>query len=120
MCIRDRGKELKVKSVRAFLHTYEAQAKLIKQALAMGGKASDVKAKHVLCEVRIYYNKKKERYKNNKFSVDSIPVRLLNGGNITDVNMLDLDAASDALKATNEYLAKAKVIMTNVQNRTFP
>jgi len=115
-----KGSELKVKSVRAYLHTYEAKAKLIKQAVANGGKASDVKGKHVLCEVRSYYNKKNARYKNNTYQVDPMPMRLLNGGNITDVKLINPDSAEDALKATNEYLRKAKEIMTNVQNGTFP
>ncbi len=114
------GKQLKVESVRAYLHTYEAQAKLIKQALANGGKASDVKAMHVLCEVRSYYNKKKERYKNNLIPVDSMPVRLTNGGNITDVSLIDPDDSHEALKAVNEYLRKAKNILTNVANGEFP
>ena len=114
------GNELKVKSVRAYLHTYTAQAKLIKQALANGGKESDVKGKHVLCEVRSYYNKKIERYKNNNYKVDSMPMRLFHGGNITDVNKIDSDSAEDALKAVNEYLRKAKLILTSVQNGTFP
>ena len=114
------GSELKVKSVRGYLHTYKAQAKLIKQAVANGGKSSDVKGKHVLCEVRSYYNNKNARYKNNNYKVDPMPSRLANGGNITDVSKIDSDGASDALRATNEYLRKAREIMTNVQNGTFP
>ena len=61
-----------------------------------------------------------ERYKNNNYKVDSMPMRLFHGGNITDVNKIDPDSAEDALKATNEYLRKAKLILTNVQNGTFP
>ena len=114
------GKQLKVESVRAYLHTYEAKAKLIKQAEANGGKASDVKAKHVLCEVRSYYNKKKERYKNNLIPIDPMPGRLFLGGNITDVSLIDPDDSHEALKAVNEYLRKAQNILTNVANGEFP
>ena len=79
-----------------------------------------MKAMHVLCEVRSYYNKKKERYKNNLIPVDSMPVRLTNGGNITDVSLIDPDDSHEALKAVNEYLRKAKNILTNVANGEFP
>ncbi len=114
------GKELKVASVRAYLHAYEAQQKLIKEALLKGDKASDVKAKHVLCEVRSYYNKKAARYKNNLFRVDSMPSRLIHGGNITDVALIKPDDCVDALKAINEYLTKARKILVNMANGEFP
>ena len=114
------GAEIKAKSVRAYLHTYEAQRRLIDLAVANGGSAANVKGKHVLCEVRSYYNKKAARYKNKKFGTDPTPVRLLNGGNITDVSLIKPDDCVDALKAVNEYLRKATKIIANVANGEFP
>ena len=49
-----------------------------------------------------------------------MPIRLTNGGNITDVSLIDPDDCPDALKAVNEYLRKARKIMVNVANGEFP
>ena len=50
--------------VRAYLHALDCQDMLVKQAVASGGSAKDVKSKHVLAALREYYIKKSIRYKN--------------------------------------------------------
>lgn len=114
------GKELKVVAVRAYLYTYDAQKRLMEQAVKEGKSASSVKAKHVLCEVRRFYSGQLARYGRGKKRYDNLPMRLFHGGFETDPDTLDVDANADAIRGIGDYLKKARLIIANVANGEFP
>ena len=112
--------------VRAYLHALDCQDMLVKQAVASGGSAKDVKSKHVLAALREYYIKKSIRYKNVG---DPAPMRIFHGGRTTDPDLIlndpsqsasDVSDPQDAINAVSDYLRKANKILLAVKDGRFP
>ena len=112
--------------VRAYLHAFDCQDMLVKQAVASGGSAKDVKSKHVLAALREYYIKKSIRYKNVG---DPAPMRIFHGGRTTDPDLIlndptqsttDLSDPQDAINAVSAYLRNANKILLAVKDGRFP
>ena len=112
--------------VRAYLHALDCQDMLVKQAVASGGSAKDVKSKHVLAALREYYIKKSIRYKNVG---DPAPMRIFHGGRTTDPDLIlndptqsasDVSDPQDAINAVSAYLRNANKILLAVKDGRFP
>ena len=120
------GKMPHWESVRAYLHALDCQDMLVKQAVASGGSAKDVKSKQVLAALREYYIKKSIRYKNVG---DPAPMRIFHGGRTTDPDLIlneptqstsDLSDPQDAINAVSAYLRNANKILLAVKDGRFP
>lgn len=118
------GKGLKAESYRGYIHAFDCREKIVKQAIKEGKTEKDVKAVHVLAELRKYYIKKHERYKGKG---DLMPQRLTHGdgGYETDASKIvtdqrELKDATDSVNAVREYLKKAEATLDNVAKGTFP
>jgi hypothetical protein len=116
-------------AIRAYLHALDCQDQLIKESVANGGTAKDVKSVHVLCALRKYYIKKNERYKNAKFRLDTMPIRIMHGGMTTDPakvmlgnleNPNDMTMPIDAVNAVSQFLRKGNDILNSVCKGKFP
>lgn len=111
------GAEIKVSALRAYLHTYDVNQKLM--AESAGAK---VPAKAVLAEVRRFYLARSERWKNTKRKVEALPSAL--AGNYS------YDAATDTVtvsggdvsaeRAIRRYLAIADNLIHAVAKGDFP
>ena len=119
------GTNPKYEFIRAYLHAIDCKDKLIKQAVAAGKSADDVKVVDVLAALRLYYIKKGERY---KFKGDPMPHRLTHGdgGHETDPKKIivsdhsDPKVATDSINAVREYLKKGEALMQTVAAGSFP
>ena len=119
------GAEIKVRSFRAYLVTYDAyQRLLVLQAAGKLGEvgknrtgkrgrpatALQVPGKLLLEEVRKTYAAKQQRYSKGIVKVDALPTALAN----TAYNY------AGALKAVRRYLANAEKVIQNVAKGEFP
>ncbi len=118
------GKGLKAESYRGYIHALDCRDKLVKQAISGGKNEKDVKAVHVLAELRQYYIKKHERYKGKG---DLMPQRITHGdgGYETDASKIVTDhsdpkVATDSINAVRDYLKKAEATLENVAKGIFP
>lgn len=112
------GKEIKVRSFRAYLVTYDAYQRLL--ALQAAGKLTEVgknktsklklPAKLLLDEVRKTYAAKRQRYSKGVVKVDSLPNALADTA----------DNYAGALRAISRYAAHAEAIVRNVARGDFP
>jgi hypothetical protein len=116
------GKEIKIRSFRAYLRTYDAYQKLktdielgrlkVKSVNRTGGKggALAVPSKLLVEEVRRIYAENQRRYRNSIVKVDPLPKALAD----------TVDNYNGALKAIARYLKQANQILANVANGDFP
>ena len=118
------GKEIKVRSFRAYLITYDAYRRLLVQqsrgelisSINRTGKRGrpDSKlafpAKLLLSEVRKSYAAKSRRYSKNKFKVDSLPTALSETA----------DNEAGALKSIRRHIDIADKVLHNVARGEFP
>ena len=119
------GTNPKYESMRAYLHAIDCKDKLIKQAVAAGKSADDVKVVDVLAALRLYYIKKHERYKGKG---DAMPYRLTHGdgGYETDPKKIIVSdhshpkVATDSINAVRDYLKKGEALMQIVAAGSFP
>lgn len=118
------GKGLKAESYRAYIHTLDCRDKLVKRAIKEGRSEKDVKAVHVLAELRQYYISKHVRYKGKG---DLMPHRVTHGdgGYETDPSKIITDerdsrVAIDSINAVRDYLKKAEAILEIVAKGSFP
>ena len=119
------GTNPKYESMRAYLHAIDCKDKLIKQAIAAGKSAKDVKVVDVLAALRLYYIKKHERYKGKG---DAMPYRLTHGdgGYETDPKKIivsdhsDPKVATDSINAVRDYLKRGEALMQTVAAGSFP
>ena len=115
----------KLESYRAYLHALDCHDKLVKNALAGGKAAKDVKLVEVLAALRLYYIKKHERYKGKG---DLMPQRLTHGdgGHETDpLKIIVSDhshpkVATQSINAVRDYLKKGNEILERVAKGSFP
>jgi len=119
------GANPRYESMRAYLHALDCKDKLIKQAIAAGKSAKDVKVVDVLAALRLYYIKKHDRYKGKG---DAMPYRLTHGdgGHETDPKKIivsdhsDPKVATDSINAVRDYLKKGEALMQTVAAGSFP
>lgn len=109
------GKEIRVKTFRAYLHTYDQQRK---HEQASGGER--VKGKDLLVAVRKFYVYRSARYKNSVRKVDKLPPALATAMNVDNLNEVDVLASAVSLNAINRYLREAKNIIAAVREGRFP
>lgn len=113
------GKELKVANVRAYLHTYDINEKLIK-----GSSKGKVTSTELLGGVRMFYLMRTEKWKGKRRSVDAIPTALLNGLDVNPINgkRLAMEASdnSGALRAIKRYLTLAERLIANAAKGDWP
>ena len=119
------GSKAKYDSIRAYLHAIDCKDKLIKQAVAAGKSADDVKVVDVLAALRLYYIKKHERYRGKG---DLMPQRLTHGdgGHETDPAKIIVSdhshpkVATQSINAVRDYLKRGEEMMRVVAIGRFP
>lgn len=119
------GGKAKYDAIRAYLHAIDCKDKLIKQAVAAGKSADDVKVVDVLAALRLYYIKKHERYKGKG---DFMPQRLTHGdgGHETDPKKIIVSdhshpkVATQSINAVRDYLKRGEEMMKIVAAGRFP
>ena len=119
------GTSLRYEAIRAYLHAIDSKDKLIKQAIASGKSADDVKVVDVLAALRLYYIKKHERYKGKG---DLMPQRLTHGdgGHETDPSKIIVSdhshpkVATQSINAVRDYLKRGEETMKAVAEGRFP
>jgi hypothetical protein len=122
--LTDRG-NTKYESIRAYLHAIDCNDKLIKQSVAAGKSADDVKMVDVLAALRLYYIKKHDRYKGEG---DLMPQRLTHGdgGHETDPKKIIVSdhshpkVATQSINAVRDYLKRGEEMMKVVAEGRFP
>lgn len=109
------GAEIRPSTYRAYLHTYDEHLKLV--AKSDGQK---VTARELLKAVRKFYIKHEERYKNNVWSTDKMPMAL--SADMDRNNPYDIDPihSATAINAVNRYLREAIKIINAVGIGKFP
>jgi hypothetical protein len=109
------GAEIRPSTYRAYLHTYDEQLKLV--AKSDGQK---VTARELLKAVRKFYIKHEQRYKNNVWATDKMPMAL--SADMDRNNPYDIDPihSATAINAVNRYLREAKNIIDAVCEGRFP
>ncbi len=108
--------EIKVSSYRAYLHTYDAQQRLLENNSA-------VTIKELLEEVRRFYLARTEKWSKSKRKVESIPAPLLLGMKVNPVTGKVVNYSGEekeAVRAVKRYLVMANQIIANVAIGKFP
>lgn len=119
------GAQPKYETIRAYLHAIDCKDKLIKQAVAAGKSADEVKVVDVLAALRLYYIEKHERYKGNG---DAMPYRIMNGdgGYETDPSKIIVSdhshpkVATGSINGVRDYLKRGEETMKAVAEGRFP
>ena len=132
------GAEIKVSAFRSYLHTYDAYQRVLARGAAEGinrtgtrdengkkieGSELAVTGKELLNEVRVFYLKRTERWKNTKKRVEGLPTALANGMTVNPVTQQVVNYGgeeSSALKAVKRYLTIASKLIANAATGKFP
>lgn len=109
------GAEIRPSTYRAYLHTYDEQLKLV--AKSDGQK---VTARELLKAVRKFYIKHEQRYKNNVWATDKMPMALSADMDRNSPYDIDPIHSATAMNAVNRYLREANKIVEAVREGRFP
>lgn len=109
------GAEIRPSTYRAYLHTYDEQLKLVSKS-----DGQKVTARELLKAVRKFYIKHEQRYKNNVWATDKMPMALT--ADMDRNNPYDIDPihSATAINAMNRYSREAKKIIDAVREGQFP
>jgi hypothetical protein len=136
------GAEMKQAVVRSYLHTYDAYQRLAEEwkttpplkpknrtgkrdqaGKLVTGSTLKVSGKALLNEVRSFYLRRTEKWKNTRRTVDELPSSLRNGLTINPVTGQVLNYSGDestALRAVKRYLDSANKLISNAAKGDFP
>lgn len=111
------GVEMKVSALRAYLHTYDAQQKLIASAAS-----SKISAKLVLAEVRRFYLARSQKWKKTNRKVEGLPSALAGDFEYDPVTDTVSTKGSDvaAERAIRRYLSIANNLIHAAAKGDFP
>lgn len=109
------GAEIRPSTYRAYLHTYDEQLKLVAKS-----DGQRMTARELLKAVRKFYIKHEQRYKNNVWATDKMPMAL--SADMDRNNPYDIDPihSATAINAVNRYLREANKIIDAVREGRFP
>lgn len=132
------GKEIKVASLRAYLHTYDAYQRLLlahatvtkpiadavnRSYVRKGRSKLEVSGKELLTEVRRVYLVRTEHWKSRNGKVEPLPTALSQGMTINPATEKAVEYAgveSSALQAVSRYLRIANRLVRNAAQGSFP
>ena len=116
------GVELRLATVRAWLHTYDCNQILLAEQRAGGGKQKAIGGRALLAAVRKFYLDHAERYKRSKSKIDRVPFPLFSDGSRLVTEADDINALTDAvaIAAAKRYLKSADAIIASVAVGKFP
>ncbi len=109
------GAEIRPSTYRAYLHTYDEQLKLVAKS-----DGQRITARELLKAVRKFYIKHEQRYKNNMWATDKMPMALSADMDRNNPYNIDPIHSATAINAVNRYLREANKILLAVKDGRFP